>query len=129
MKNLTLTILFACLALFAKAQHSYIECTGDVILEAGSIEIYGSPYIYVESTSRSLAGTWVVTLQLSPTLVISAADGVPSVKTYQIEFDEATIDALTCTGATNSEDIKNCLLQAVADYLEALNGGTTFTLN
>lgn len=113
----------------ASAQHSYIECTGDVILYSGSIEIYGSPYIYVESTNKSVAETWVVTLQISPTLVLSAADGVPSIKTFQIEFSEADIDALTCTGATNSEDIKNCLLQAVEDYLTALNGATTFTLN
>jgi len=126
-KIATLALLLYCLT--ASAQHSYISSSGDVLLYSGSIEVYASPYIYIDFTYRSVSETWVATLQLTPTLVLSAADGVQSVKTYQIEFDAATVDALTCSGATNSEDISNCLLQAVEDYLTALNGGTTFTLH
>ena len=124
-----LTLILAVWCFTASAQHSYISSSGDVLLYSGSIEVYSSPYIYVDFTYRSVSETWVATLQLTPTLVLSAADGVQSVKTYQLELDAATVDALTCSGATNSEDISNCFLQAIDDYLTALNGGTTFTLH
>lgn len=108
----------------AAAQHAYISSSGNVILYSGSIERYSSPDIYVDASYQTIRGVWVATLQIVAT---GATTGF--IKTYQIEFDYATIDALTATGATNTEDIQNCLLQAVEDYLTALNGGTTFTLH
>lgn len=122
MKKLLLLLLFA--PFMASAQHNYISSAGNVILYSGSIERYSSPDIYVDATCQTIRGVWVVTLAL-------AATGATTnfVKTYQIEFDYATIDAITATGATNTEDIQNCILQAVEDYLTALNGGTTFTLH
>lgn len=122
MKKILLLLLFA--PFMASAQHDYISSAGNVILYSGSIERYSSPEIYVDATYQTIRGVWVVTLAL-------AATGATTnfVKTYQIEFDYATIDALTATGATNTEDIQNCILQAVEDYLTALNGGTTFTLH
>lgn len=122
MKKLLLLLFFT--PFMAAAQHAYIHSSGNVILYSGSIERYSSPDIYVDATYQTIRGVWVATLAL-------AATGATTdfVKTYQIEFDYATIDALTATGATNTEDIQNCLLQAVEDYLTALNGGTTFTLH
>lgn len=123
MKKL-LTILLFILPFLAQAQHSHISSIGNVILYSGSIERYNSPDIYVDAEYNSIRGVWVATLQIAAT---GATTGF--VKTYQLEFDNATVDAQVCLGATNTQDMKNCLLQSVEDYLTPLNGGTTFTLN
>jgi len=122
MKKILLLLLFA--PFIAAAQHDYISSSGNVIFYSGSIERYSSPDIYVDATYHTIRGVWVATLAIGATGATT-----DFIKTYQIEFDYATIDALTATGATNTEDIQNCLLQAVEDYLTALNGGTTFTLH
>ena len=124
MKKITLIFLLLGLAFLAQAQHAYIDCAGNVILYSGSIERYNSPDIYVDAQYHSIRGVWVATL-----IIYAPGATTEAVATYQIEFDNATIDALTATGSTNTEDIKNVLLQAVEDYLTPLNGGTTFTLN
>ena len=122
MKKLLLILLFA--PLMASAQHGYISSSGNVILDSGSIERYSSPDIYVDATYQTLRGVWVATLQIVAT---GATTGC--IKTYQYEYDNATVDALTPTGSTTTEKTKNVLLQAVKATLTALNGGTTFTLN
>lgn len=99
MKKTIEILLFSVLPFAAAAQHDYISSSGNVILYSGSIERYSSPDIYVDATYHTIRDVWVATLQIF------------------------------ATGATNTEDIKNCLLQAVEDYLTALNGGTTFTLH
>lgn len=124
MKKTLKTLLLLALPIWASAQHDYISSSGNVILYSGSIERYSSPDIYVDATYHTIRDVWVATLQIFATGATTEI-----VKAYQIEFDNTTIDALTATGATNTEDIKNCLLQAVEDYLTALNGGTTFTLH
>lgn len=121
-KALTILALFA--ALSASAQHAYISTSGSLTLESGSIERFASPDIYVNAEYQTLNGVWIATLSLVAT---GATTGI--VKTFQISFDDATIDALTPSGSTTTEKTKNCLLQAVEDYLTPFNGSVTFTLN
>lgn len=121
-KLLTILALFS--ALTAAAQHDYISASGNVILYSGSIERYSSPDIRVDAQYHTIREVWVATLQ-----IFATGSTTEMVKAYQIEFDYTTIDALSATGSTNTEDIQNCLLQAVEDYLTPLNGGTTFTLH
>jgi len=123
MKKL-LTILFFTLPFLASAQHSYISSSGNVYLVSGSTERFGSPDIYVDAQYFTLRGVWVATLSIFAT---GTTTGI--VKTHQYEFDDAAIDALTPTGATNTEDIKNVLLQAVEARLITETGSDVFTLN
>lgn len=121
-----LTLILAAWCFSASAQHGYISSSGDVILESGSIEIYASPYIYVDFDYHTTRQVWITTLSLTDAVI--SANGLRSKKTFQIEFDAATIDAITMSGATNTEKISNGILQAVEDYLIVLNG-SIFTLN
>lgn len=122
-KNIIIA-LFAALPIVASAQHDYISASGTVLLYSGSIERYNSPDIYVDATYQTIREAWVTTLQVFATGATTSI-----VKTYQIEFTDAEIDAFTASGATTTEKLKNCVLQAVEDYLSGLNGGTTFTLH
>lgn len=122
MKKL-LTILLFTLPFLATAQHAYISTSGNVILYTGSIERYSSPDIYVHGQYDTFRGIWTATIQI-------AATGATTdfAKAYQFEFSNATIDALTPAGSTTTQKTKNCVMQAVKNYLSPLNGATTFTL-
>ena len=124
MKKILFALIFSLVGFAAQAQHAYIECTGNVIFYTGSIERYGSPDLYVDARYNTLRSVWTATVQIGAT-----GTSTNFVGHYEIEFDDATIDALTPTGSNNVEKIKNCLLQAVKAYLIVLNGGTTFTLH
>jgi len=110
----------------ASAQHDYISSSGVVYLVSGATERFGSPDIYVTHTTQLRGGDvyWIATLSLFATGATTEV-----VKTWQYEFDEATLDALTPTGATNTEDIKNIILQAVEAELITATGSDIFTLN
>jgi len=123
MKKTLIFIALAMLSIEAKSQHSYISASGNIILSTGSIERYSSPDIYVDAYYNTIKGTWLATLSI---LATGATTDI--IKTHQIEFDDATIDAFTPTGATPTQEIKNCILQAVEANLVALNG-SVFTLN
>jgi len=88
-----LTLILAAWCFTASAQHEYISSSGDVILESGSIEIYASPYIYVDFTYHATRQVWVTTISITDAVV--SASGLRAKKTFQIEFDAATIDAIT----------------------------------
>lgn len=120
----TLTIITVLVALSASAQHSYISTSGNLVLESGSIERFANPDIYVDAQYNTINGTWTATLSLFAT---GATTNI--VRTMQITFDDATIDALTPSGTTTTQKTKNCILQAVEDYLTPFNGSVTFTLN
>jgi hypothetical protein len=120
-KLLTFIALFA--AFTASAQHGYIQCTGTVILYSGSIERYGSPDIYVNAQYNTLGSTWTATIFIGGTGATT-----DFIKTYQYEYPQATIDALTPVGATVTQQAQNVILQQVKITLLALNGGTTFTI-
>jgi len=124
MKKILFSLILASFAYAASAQHTYIACSGNVIFYSGSIERYSSPDLYVDAVYHSIRGVWVATVQIAATGATTNFVGY-----YQIEFDNATVNALTPAGANTTEKTKNCLLQAVKDYLTPLNGGTSFTLN
>lgn len=113
------------LPLFANGQSGYISTNGDIIIQSGGIEIFDNPDIYCDAVYRARSSVWVVTINLSAT---GAGAGL-SMKTAQINITKATMDALTCAGATNSDKTQNCVLQAVKNYLLVLNPSITFTLN
>jgi len=123
MKKLFTYLLFLLCSLSAQAQHSYISSSGNVVLYTSSIERYGSPDIYVDAQYYSVRGIWIATLQIAV-----AGTSTDFVKSYQMSFDNATIDALTPTGSTTTEKTKNVLLQAVQANLVTLNGAI-FTLH
>ena len=123
MKKLLTLILFT-VPFLASAQHAYISADSTIILQSGAIEKYEAPDIFVDGHYHTLREVWVATLQI-------AATGATTdfVKTYQIEFTIAEVNAFTGAGSTETQIIQNCVLQAVADYLETLNPLVTFTLN
>lgn len=123
MKKL-LTILFFTLPFLAQAQHDYISSAGNVYLVSGSTERYGSPDIIVDAQYNTLRGVWVATLSLYATGTTTAV-----VKTWQYEFDEATLTALTPAGANPIEEAKNLVLQAVEAELIVSTGSDIFTLH
>lgn len=127
MKKTLLAIALSGVAFFATAQHSYITTSDFIILEDGAIETYDTPTISVDAVYRTSSETWVATLRLTPDVVISATSQF--VKTFQLEFTDAEVAAFTGSGANEVQIIKNCILQAVADNLEAINPTVTFTLN
>jgi len=126
MKKTALIFVMVFCALSAFAQHSFISTNGNIILESGSIEEFDTPNIYCEATLQKRIGVWQVILSLT---AVGAPSSGASVKTFQIDFAEADIDALTCSGSDNSDKTQNCILQAVAAYLLVINPTITFTLN
>lgn len=123
MKKLFTTLLFAT-PFLASAQSAYISADSTIILQTSAIEKYQAPDIFVDAQYHTLSESWVATLQI-------AATGATTdfVKTFQIEFTITEVDAFTGAGTTETDKVQNCILQAVADYLETLNPLVTFTLN
>lgn len=111
----------------AHAQNAYIECGGDVFLVDGAIDQYKSPNILVDARYSTNSLRWTATLSVLDAGL--SVDSAPSVKTQEIQFSDSEIDSYTASGSTNSEKIKNAILQAVKDYLEGINVGITFTLH
>lgn len=118
-----LALAFACNS--AQAQFSYISTNGPIWLATGDITSYDTPDIYCDARYFTLDAVWIVTIKIQNT---STTDYVA---TLDVEFAQATIDALTGSGGTETRLIQNTILQAVVDYLEAIteNAGVTFTLN
>lgn len=124
MKKILLAMLFSGLSMLTvSAQHTYISTSGTMVLKAGSTTRYLNPDIYVNACYDNYRAIWIATLQLGP-----AGATTDFEVAAEVEFTNATIDALTASGATNTEKQKNLMLQAVRDYLVALNG-SLYTLN
>ena len=111
--------------LSAQAQFSYISTNGPIWLVTGDITSYDTPDIYCDARYFTLDAVWIVTIKIQNT---STTDYVA---TLDVEFAQATVDALTGSGGTETRLIQNTILQAVVDYLEAIteNAAVTFTLN
>ena len=120
-------IFFAVLlcSLSAQAQFSYISTDGPIWLKTGEIVSYDTPNIFCDARYFTLDAFWVVTIKIQDP---STTDFVVAI---DVEFTQATVDALTGSGGTETRLIQNTILQAVVDYLEAIteNSGVTFTLN
>jgi hypothetical protein len=125
MKLLTTLLILLCAA-FATAQESYITATGNVVFEAGSIEEFNAPTVFVSGSYENRTQSWVLTLGIS-TGVVSASS--PILRSYSVRFSKSEIDAFTGTGSTDTETMQSALDQAVQDYLETLNPMSTVTIN
>lgn len=121
-KTLLFILLFVRIGT-ANAQFGYIETDDKIVLKAGDIVSYDTPDIYCDAKYSTAQEIWIVTIMIQDpaTLEFRAA--------MDLEFTKATIDALTTSESTNTEKIQNCILQAVAASLGAINPGTTFTIN
>ena len=120
-------IFFAVLlcSLSAQAQFSYISTDGPIWLKTGEIVSYDTPNIFCDAGYFTLVAFWVVTIKIQVPSLIGFVVAI------DVEFTQATVDALTGSGGTETRLIQNTILQAVVDYLEAIteNSGVTFTLN
>lgn len=124
MKKILLSIALILSSFLAHAAYDHIRVVGPTKLESGSIEYYDSPDLYCNSCYDHLRGVWVVTISVTGTGSTSNF-----IKSVNVEFDNATIDALTPTGGTTTQKTKNVILQAVAAYLAAFNDpGTSYNL-
>jgi len=113
---------FAC---NAQAQFSYISTDGPIWLKTGDIVSYDTPNLYCDAKYYTVDAVWIVTVK------VQNSSTTDYVTTLDIEFAQATVDALTGSGGTETRVIQNTILQAVVDYFEAIteNAAVTFTLN
>lgn len=126
MKKILFVLAVLLCSLSAQAQFSYISTDGPIWLKTGDIVSYNdSPNIFCDARYFTLDAVWIVTIKIQNT---STTDYVA---TLDVEFPQATVDALTGSGGTETRIMQNTILQAVVDYLEAIteNSGVTFTLN
>lgn len=119
---LALCSLFAFQA--ASAQSAYIESDTLIVAKAGQSILFDTPDIFADARYNTLESRWDVTLKLAV-----AGSTTDFIAAYDIEFTQAVVDAYTGAGATETSVIQNCILQAVADYLLAINPSATFTLH
>lgn len=120
---LLFAIAFACNT--AQAQFSYISTDGPIWLKTGDIVSYDTPNLYCDAKYYTVDAVWIVTVK------VQNSSTTDYVTTLDIEFAQATVDALTGIGGTETRVIQNTILQAVVDYFEAIteNAAVTFTLN
>ena len=125
MKKILFVFTVLLCSLSAQAQFSYISTDGPIWLKTGEIVSYDTPNIFCDARYFTLDAFWVVTIKIQDP---STTDFVVAI---DVEFTQATVDALTGSGGTETRLIQNTILQAVVDYLEAIteNSGVTFTLN
>lgn len=110
----------------AQAQTSYLDATGYCIFEAGSIEEYNNPIIFVKGCYDVRNEIWTVTMGVSSG-VISASS--PIKREFVTFFTKAEIDAFTGSGTGDTKKIQNALDQAVKDLIETLNVSSTVTIH
>ena len=112
------------LAAISAPAFSQITCSGRVYLEAGAVQTFASPTIYVNPSYNPFLDQ--VTCRLSLT-----APSTPTI-VYEIAvvFDKATIDGKTGTGTGDTAKFFSACNQAVKDWLEAIadNSPVTFTI-
>lgn len=113
-------------AAFATAQESYITATGNVVFEAGSIEEFNAPVVFVSGAYENRTQSWVLTLGISYGVVSASS---PILRSYTVRFSKSDIGAFTGSGSNDTEKIQNALDQAVQDLLETLNPTSTVTIN
>lgn len=110
----------------SQAQTSYITATGYCIFEAGAIEEFNGPLVFVKGCYDVRQEIWTVTMGVS-TGVVSASS--PIKREFVVFFTKAEIDAFTGSGTGDTAKIQNALDQAVKDLIETLNVSSTVTIH
>lgn len=109
-------VLSVCMPVFA-IQH--ITTDTNIILEAGSDEIFASPDIYISCYWDIGTDQWFVTLMLAPpgtTEIVREYDLIITETQFNDQF-----------GTQYPSELSNAMGQAVVEeYLQALNVSTTF---
>lgn len=123
MKNLILIFLIAFTA--SLQAQTYITTTGTVILEAGSIESFTAPTLFLNATYETRDQIWIVDIGITSG-VISASSPIKHIT--EILLTKAAVDGYTGTGTGDSAKAINAVSQAVKAYVEALNVSSTVTI-
>lgn len=117
-------LLILALVLSAFAASAQITSSGRVYFEAGALQSFASPTIYVSPTYSPILD------QVRCRLSISAPSSTDIVFEAVVVFDKATIDAKTGTGTGDTAKFFSAVNQCVKDWLEAItdNSAVTFTI-
>lgn len=101
MKKAILLLAFTVSAFCVSAQYGHIRVIGPTVLESGSIEFYDGADLYTTGCYDNARAIWVVSIGIVPT-----GTTTNFLKTVQVEFANATIDALTPISGTSTQKIK-----------------------
>lgn len=117
-------ILILALLLSAFSASSQITSSGRVYFEAGALQSFASPTIYVSPTYNPILE------QVRCRLSISAPSSTDIVFETVVVISKATIDAKTGSGTGDTEKFFDAVNQCVKDYMEAIadNSAVTFTI-
>jgi len=121
MKKIFFLIAFLSASFCASAQ---ITSSGRVYLEAGALQSFASPTIYVSPAYNPILE------QVACRLSITAPSTTIVVNEITVVFDKATVDAKTGTGTGDTAKFFSAVNQCVKDWLEAIadNSAVTFTI-
>ena len=118
MKKALLFLVFIAASFAVKSQ---ITSSGRVYLEAGALQSYASPTIYVVPSYNPFLS------QVSCRLSLTAPSTTIVVAEIMVVFDKATVDAKTGTGTGATAKFFNAVNQCVKDWLEAISDNSTVT--
>ena len=118
------TLIFIGFIFASVCAHSQITSSGRVYLEAGALQSFASPTIYINPSYNPFLQ------QVSCRLSITAPSTTIVVSEITVVFDKATVDAKTGTGTGDTAKFFSACNQAVKDWLEAIadNSTVTFTI-
>ena len=121
MKKAIIFLVFIAASFAVKSQ---ITSSGRVYLEAGALQSFSSPTVYIKPSYNPFLSQ--VTCRLS----ITAPSTTIVVAEITVVFDKSTVDAKTGTGTGDTDKFLNACHQCVKDWLEAIpdNSTVTFTV-
>lgn len=117
-------ILFLAFIAASFAVNAQITSSGRVCLEAGALQSFASPTIYINPSYNPFLS------QVSCRLSLTAPSTTIVVSEITVVFDKATVDAKTGTGTGDTAKFFSAVNQCVKDWLEAIadNSTVTFTI-
>lgn len=118
MKKKLLFIGFMFASICAQSQ---ITSSGRVYLEAGALQSFASPTIYINPSYNPFLS------QVNCRLSLTAPSTTIVVAEITVVFDKATIDAKTGTGTGDTAKFFSACNQAVKDWLQAISDNSTVT--
>lgn len=117
-RKMFFVLLFAAISAPAFSQ---ITSSGRVYLEAGALQSFASPTIYINPSYNPFLS------QVNCRLSLTAPSTTIVVAEITVVFDKATIDAKTGTGTGDTAKFFSACNQAVKDWLQAISDNSTVT--